>query len=156
MPKVFIASDHAGFALKQSLAAHLRERGHEVEDLGAHALDPQDDYPDFVTPCAERVAGEPGSSGIVLGASGQGEAMVANRVSGVRAAVFYGEPAASQIDADGSSLGMIASVRAHNDANVLSLGARFLSEEEAFAAVNAFLLTPFSGAERHQRRLAKF
>lgn len=156
MTKVFIASDHAGFVLKQSLAQYLREKGNEVEDLGAHALNPEDDYPDFITPCARRVTSEPGSFGIILGASGQGEAMAANRVEGVRAAVFYGEPAHSQTDAEGASLDMIASVRAHNDANVLSLGARFLSEAEARKAVDDFLSAPFSGAERHKRRLAKF
>ena len=156
MSKVFIASDHAGFALKQSLAAYLEGKGHEVEDLGAYAPNPRDDYPDFVTPCAKRVAEEPGSFGILIGGSGQGEAMAANRVKGARAAVFYGEPAQQQTDADGTSLGMISSVREHNDANMLSLAARFLSEDAARAAVDAFLATPFSGAERHARRLAQF
>ncbi len=156
MPKVFIANDHAGLALKQNLAAYLEGKGYEVEDLGAYAPDPEDDYPDFVTPCARRVAEEPGSFGILIGGSGQGEAMAANRVKGARAAVFYGEPAQQQTDADGTSLGMIASVREHNDANLLSLGARFLLEDTARTAVDAFLSTPFSGGERHRRRLAKF
>ena len=143
--------------------ARLRADGYEVEDFGALALDGEDDYPDFVTPCAKRVVeenqfadGAARAFGIVLGGSGQGEAMCANRVSGVRAAVFYGEPQREQTDANGTSLGMVASMRAHNDANILSLGARFLSDDDAYAAALKFLATPFSLAERHVRRLAKF
>lgn len=166
MAKVFFASDHAGFALKGALVEYTRGLGHEVEDLGAHSFDEGDDYPDFITPCAQRVAQENAhvghtmsymrAFGVVLGASGQGEAMAANRVDGVRAAVFYGSPPRPQTDAGGEILGMIESVRAHNDANVLSLGARFVSADEAREAVKLFLETPFSGGARHARRLAKF
>ena len=156
MPKVYLASDHAGYELRQALVSYIGALGHEVEDLGAHHFDASDDYPDFITPCAKKVAGEPGSFGIILGASGQGEAMAANRIPGVRAAVFYGAPASSQTDAGGRELDLIQSVREHNDANMLALGARFVTEEEAKEAVRAFLSTPFSGEERHVRRLNKF
>lgn len=156
MPKVYIATDHAGYALKEVLVPYIGTLGYDVEDLGAHALDEGDDYPDFITPCAKRVAEDKGSFGVILGASGQGEAMAANRVPGVRAAVFYGAPAQEQQDIEGNALTLIASVRAHNDANILSLGARFLTEEGAQEAVQAFLATPFTGDERHLRRLGKF
>ena len=156
MPKVYFASDHAGFDLKNALIEHVRSLGYGVEDMGASVLDTADDYPDFITPCARRVAAEQGSFGIIIGGSGQGEAMAANRIAGARAAVFYGEPAHPQTDAGGAVLDMGTSIRAHNDANILSLGARFLLQEDAQAVVSRFLTTPFSGEERHRRRLAKF
>ncbi|KND51649.1 MAG: ribose 5-phosphate isomerase B [Parcubacteria bacterium C7867-001] len=154
--QIFIASDHAGFELKESLRAFLAEAGHTVEDCGAFEKNEGDDYPDTVIPCAQKVAEMPDSFGIVIGASGQGEAMAANRVSGVRAAVFYGDVQGVQTDAEGGALSLVQSVRAHNNANILSLGARFITEEEAQTAVRIFLETPFSGDERHVRRLAKF
>ena len=153
---VYFASDHAGFPLKEALSKEVADAGYKVEDCGAFSLDPSDDYPDFVTVCAQKVAKEEGSFGIVFGASGQGEAMCANRVQGVRAAVFYGSPKKEQVDAGGEFLSLIASVRRHNDARILALGARFLSLEEARDAVFSFLTTPFSSDERHSRRLAKF
>lgn len=153
---IYLASDHAGFALKQALSGHLREQGYLVEDLGAHELQEGDDYPDFIGPCARAVAAAPGSFGIVLGASGQGEAMAANRVPGARCAVYYGPAPRMQTDASGQGLSLLASVRAHNDANMLSLGARFLDEGEAKEAVTAFLAAPFEGGERHLRRIGKF
>lgn len=156
MPKIYFAADHAGFELKKTLLAYVTTLGYEVEDLGAHTLDPGDDYPDYVMPCAERVADEPGSFGIIIGASGEGEAMAANRVTGARAAVFYGPPSHAQTDAGGATLTLVESARAHNDANILSLGARFVGAAEAAEAVRMFLATPFSGAERHRRRLKKF
>lgn len=162
MPKVYLAADHAGFALKSVLLERLQDAGYGVEDLGAFMLENEDDYPDVVTLCAQKVAEENAHGemacvfGVVIGASGQGEAMAANRVPGVRAAVFYGTAAQAQTDAVGTSLDMIASVRAHNDANILSLGARFLSADEAYGATMRFLETPFSNAARHTRRLAKF
>lgn len=156
MPKVYVATDHAGYALKEELIPYIGTLGFEVEDLGAHSFDAEDDYPDFITPCARKVAADNGSFGVILGASGQGEAMAANRVSGVRAAVFYGMPTASQEDAQGRTLDLIASVRAHNDANILSIGARFVSLDEAKEAVARFLTTPFSEEERHVRRISKY
>ena len=169
--KIYFASDHAGFALKCALMEHVRTRGYEVEDLGAYSLDPDDDYPDYMTPLARRVAAEPdspysakatqGTRGIIVGGSGQGEAMCANRVKGVRAAVFYGPMRVTEaLDIEGGrsedGYDAIRLPRRHNDANVLALGARFVSGEEADEAVRIFLETPFSASTRHARRLAKF
>lgn len=158
--KVLIASDHAGFELKNALVAHLPLVGHEVEDLGAHALDPEDDYPDIVTPLARRIAEEPDTFGIVLGGSGQGEAMAANRVQGVRTAVFYGKMRVTNaLDSEGGhsedGYDCVRLARKHNNANVLSLGARFISAVEAEEAVSIFLNTEFSDGERHVRRIQK-
>lgn len=155
-PRLYFASDHAGFALKKALMAYASTLGCVIDDVGAFELNQEDDYPDFVTPLAEKVASERSSRGVVIGASGQGEAMCANRVKGVRAAVFYGNPSDAQTDATGNELSLIASARAHNDANVLSLGARFVTGEEAQDALKLFLDTPFSGEERHVRRISKF
>lgn len=159
--RIYFASDHAGFLLKQALINYVSALGFATDDLGPFAVDPEDDYPDFVARLASAVASEPGSSGIVVGGSGQGEAMAANRVSGIRAAMFYGPQCAilpleenGSMDTDGFSIVRLA--RAHNDANVLSLGARFVSHEDAQEATHLFLTTPFSGSERHQRRIAKF
>ncbi|MDP1690329.1 MAG: RpiB/LacA/LacB family sugar-phosphate isomerase [bacterium] len=161
MSKIFIAADHAGFALKNALTGHIRTLGYDVEDLGAHSFDPDDDYPDYVTPLAKRVADEVGARGIIIGGSGQGEVMCANRVSGVRAAVFYGPrhvTVALDIEGGRSEDGYdaVRLPRRHNDANVLSIGARFVSGDEADEAVRIFLETPFSTSTRHARRLAKF
>ncbi|MBI4133939.1 MAG: RpiB/LacA/LacB family sugar-phosphate isomerase [Candidatus Terrybacteria bacterium] len=143
--KVFLGADHAGFALKEEIKRWLVGQGYEVEDKGAFSLDSADDYPDFVAPVARAVAEDPKERrGIVLGGSGQGEAMVANRFAGVRAAVYYGGPTA-----------IIQLSREHNDANILALGARFVSEAEAIAAVGRWLATLFSGDERHVRRIGK-
>lgn len=144
MVKVYIGSDHAGFELKEKLKKYLAELGYKTEDKGAFSFDPSDDYPDFITPVAEAVAKEDGSLGIILGGSGEGEAIDANKISGIRAIEYYGK------DLDIVRLG-----REHNDANILSLGARFVSEGEAKEAVKIFLETPFSGAPRHIRRLNK-
>ncbi len=156
MLKIYIASDHAGYELKESLNVFLKERGIETEDCGTFVIDPADDYPDYILPMAAKVAQDKGSYGIAIGASGQGEAMVANRVKGARAAVYYGQAHQPQTDAEGKSLDMLASTRAHNDANILALGARFISTEEAKVAVIAWLEVAFSGDERHKRRIAKF
>lgn len=159
--KIYFASDHAGFALKGALMKHLQTRGHEVEDIGAHTLDPEDDYPDFITPLAERVAKEKDSYGIVIGGSGQGEAMCANRVQGIRAAVFYGPMRVTEtLEIEGGHsedrYDAVRLSRRHNNANVLSIGARFVSGEEADEAVRVFIDTPFSDSPRHARRIAKF
>lgn len=153
--KVYLAADHAGFPLKEALKPFLASLGHETEDCGAFVLAMDDDYPDFVLPCAHKVAADKGSMGIVIGGSGQGEAAAANRVLGIRAAVYYGEPKRPQTDADGVELSMLESVRDHNDANVLSLAARFLTEEEAKDAVATFLAAPASNDPRHVRRRDK-
>ncbi len=163
--KIFLAADHAGFALKAVLIQYIGTLGDEVEDCGAFALDAEDDYPDFITACAREVvrAQKAGvdARGIVIGGSGQGEAMAANRISGARAAVFYGGVhAAGGLDREGSvavdEYDIVRLAREHNDANILSLGARFVSGEQAVAALRVFLDTPFSTDPRHARRLAKF
>jgi len=161
MTKIFIAADHAGFALKNALIEHIRTLGYEIEDMGAHALDAEDDYPDFMTPLARQVAASPDARGIVVGGSGQGEAMCCNRIPGVRAAVFYGPMrVTAALDTEGGhsedGYDAVRLPRRHNDANVLSIGARFISGNEADEAVRIFLETPFSGSPRHSRRLAKF
>lgn len=145
---IHIGSDHAGFDLKNEIVRFLEQQHYEVIDHGAYELDPEDDYPDFILPVAVSVAEDPNSKGIILGGSGQGEAMVANRVLGVRATVFYGEPVNSEES-------IIELSKQHNDANVLSLGARFLTDEEALEAVQLWLETSFSEEERHARRIAK-
>ncbi len=157
--KVYFAADHAGFDLKNSLITFVRgELGIEVEDCGAYEKDPHDDYPEIIAAACncmlrDHAAGEE-SRAIILGGSGQGEAIAANRFPGIRAAVYYGD-AGAQIDAAGHSFDMIASVREHNNANVLSLGARFLTDEAAKQAVRTWLATPFSGEDRHKRRIDK-
>jgi len=153
--KVYFATDHAGFELKSALIPFVQSLGYEVEDCGALQLDPEDDYPQFVAKAAKEVSEvEDGSRfAVVIGASGQGEAIMSNRFKHVRAAVYYGG-GREQKDASGKTLDMIVSARVHNNANVLSLGARFIDEAEAKRAVEAFLTTPFTGEERHKRRLA--
>ena len=140
--RVFLGADHAGFALKEALRAWLVAAGHDVVDCGAAAYDADDDYPAYVVAAAERAVAEPGARAVVLGGSGNGEAMAANKISGVRAALCW-------------SAEIARLARAHNDANVCSLGARFLDEPAAREIVGVFLATPFSGDERHARRLAQ-
>lgn len=144
MKKVFIACDHAGFELKEALKQFLVEQNYEVEDCGPSTFDPQDDYPDYILPCAQNVAEHKESVGIIIGLSGQGEAMVANRVRGVRAIVYYGGPEE-----------ILTLARQHNDANILSLGAKFLTPEAVKEAVSVWLATDFSADERHVRRIQK-
>jgi len=142
--KIYLAADHAGFDLKEVIKRYLKEQGREVEDMGAHALDEQDDYPDFILPAARKVAENPQENfGIFFGASGQGEAIAANKVKGIRAAVYYG-----------GSLDLVKRSRSHNNVNVLSLGARFLTFEEAVDAIEMWLATEFAGG-RHERRIEK-
>lgn len=159
--KVFIAADHAGFRLKGALKEHLELLGHEVVDCGAHELDPEDDYPDFVTPLAQKVAADGNSFGVILGGSGQGEAMCANRIQGVRAAVFYGPISAKEaLDREGGfsedGYDAVRLSRRHNNANVLSMGARFVSPMEASEALRVFLGTQYTADSRHVRRLGKY
>jgi ribose 5-phosphate isomerase B len=140
--KIYLGTDHAGFELKEEIKVYLKSKGLTVEDQGAYTLDPDDDYTDYVKIVAKMVQGDEGSLGIVLGGSGQGEAMVANRYKGIRAAVYYGGP--KQI---------VTFSREHNDSNILSLGARFVTFEEARGMVDLWLATPFSRDERHERRI---
>ena len=145
---IILASDHAGFALKEVVKAFLHEKGYAIDDIGAHAYVEDDDYPAFMAQAALKIAEDMGghSRGIIFGKSGQGEAMVANRLPGVRAAVWYGGSNAVSLD-------VIKLSREHNDANVLSIGAGFVTKEEMIRAVKLWLSTPFSGEERHKRRI---
>lgn len=138
--RIHIAADHAGFELKSVLVEHLRAAGHDVTDHGAPAYDAQDDYPPVCFAAGEAVVADPGSLGIVIGGSGNGEQIAANKVTGVRAALAWNTATAT--------LG-----RAHNDANVVAVGARQHSVDDAIAIVEAFLAEPFSHDERHQRRI---
>jgi ribose 5-phosphate isomerase B len=139
--RVYLGSDHAGFELKSAIVTWLGEAGHEVVDCGPASYDPEDDYPVFVMRAAEGVIGDPGSLGIVIGGSGNGEQIAANKVPGIRAALAW--------TAETAQL-----ARQHNDANVLSLGARMYSVEDAVSFAKVFIETPFSGEPRHARRLA--
>jgi ribose 5-phosphate isomerase B len=139
--RVHLGSDHAGFELKTALVARLKELGHEPIDHGPHAFDAQDDYPPYVLGAAAGAAADPESRGIVIGGSGNGEAIAANKVRGIRAALAFSDETAR--------LG-----REHNNANVLSLGARMYPEADAIRFAEIFLSTDFTGEERHVRRLA--
>ena len=151
--KILFASDHAGFELKNMLVAFVRELGYDVEDLGANELEPLDDYPDYISLVARKISDDPDNTrGIILGASGQGEAIVANRFPNVRAIVFYGQHESLNKRA---KLNIVQLSREHNNANVLSLGARFLEDFEAKIAVKDWLEAEFSGEERHVRRIKK-
>jgi ribose 5-phosphate isomerase B len=138
--RIHIASDHAGFELKSHLVQHLTAVGHDVVDHGAPVFDAQDDYPPVCLAAGEAVVADPGSLGVVIGGSGNGEQIAANKVTGVRAALAWNE-------------GTARLARAHNDANVVAIGARQHSQDEAVALVEAFLAEPFSGDPRHQRRI---
>lgn len=143
--KIFLGSDHAGFELKEHIKKYLIKSGFNVEDKGSYKLDPQDDYPDFIVPVAKKVAENPENSrGIIFGASGQGEAIAANKVKGASAALYHG-----------GNLDIVKLSRTHNNSNILSLGARFLTKEQAAEAVKLWLSTDFSGEERHARRIKK-
>jgi ribose 5-phosphate isomerase B len=139
--RVYLGSDHAGYELKDHLLTWLEANGHEPVDCGPRMYDPDDDYPPFVLRAAERVAADRDSAGIVLGGSGNGEAIAANKVRGVRAALVWSEDLATL-------------AREHNDANVISIGARMHTVEEATRFVALFLGTEFSGGDRHARRIA--
>jgi len=141
--KIILGSDHAGFELKEQIKKFLIQSGIDVEDTGAHDFNPNDDYPKIILSAAKTVAEDPANNkGIIFGASGQGEVIVANKVKGIRAAVYYG-----------SNIEIVKLSRTHNNANVLSLGARFLNKKEAIEAVKIWLETPFSEEERHSRRI---
>jgi ribose 5-phosphate isomerase B len=156
--KIYLGTDHAGFELKEKVKAYLLEARYEVVDCGAATNDKNDDYPVFIGKAADGVSKDPTSWGIVFGGSGQGEAIVANKYKHVRCALFYAPHAApNAIDVTGKTSSdpfeMLRLTREHNDSNMLSLSARFLKEDEAIKAVQIFLETPFSGEERHKRRI---
>jgi len=140
--RVYLGSDHAGFELKAQLASWLTEHGHEVVDCGPAHYDGADDYPPYVIAAAERAVADAGALAVVIGGSGNGEQIAANKVTGARAALCWSREIAEL-------------ARQHNDANVCSLGARFVSTDEAAAIVERFVATPFSEDARHVRRIAQ-
>ena len=157
---IALASDHAGFEQLKQLQSFLEASGHECHNFGPVTLTPDDDYPDFIFPAAKAVASGGCQRGIIIGRSGQGEAIAANRIKGVRCAVFYGPAVARRVvDAHGKTshdpYEIIRLGRSHNDSNMLSLAASFVSFEDTKNVVALWLETPFSGEERHQRRIDK-
>lgn len=159
--KIYIGTDHVGYEFKNKIVKYLTESGYEVVDKGAFIFDKNDDYPDFITPVAEAVSCDTASVGIILGGSGQGEAMCANKVKGVRAMVFYGtKKAIASIDITGkesdSVFEMVSLSREHDFSNIISLGMRFISENDAIIAIDLFLDSNYSNEDRHIRRINKF
>jgi len=140
--RVYLASDHAGFDLKNFIMGRLAGQGYETVDVGAHRFDSDDDYPPFCIEAGRRVVADPGSLGVVIGGSGNGEQIAANKVAGVRAALAWNEDTARL-------------AREHNDANVVAIGARMHDELTAAMLVELFVTTGFSGADRHVRRIAE-
>jgi len=140
--RVYLGSDHAGYELKMHLVNHLSKQGHDVVDVGPHVYDPEDDYPAFCLHTGAKVVADEGSLGVVIGGSGNGEQIAANKIDGVRAALVWR-----------AEIAQLA--RQHNDANVISIGAREHTLDEATSFVDVFLATPFSGNPRHARRIAQ-
>lgn len=138
--RVYLGADHAGFELKNAVKAHLEQAGHEVVDCGALVYDAHDDYPAFCIEAARRTVADPGSLGLVFGGSGNGEQIAANKVPGARCALAWSVETAEL-------------AREHNNAQLIGIGGRMHSTEEALAIVDAFISTPWSGEERHQRRI---
>lgn len=139
---VYLGADHGGYNLKEDLKIWLAENNIPLEDLGADSFNPDDDYPDFIIPVAKKVALNEDNLGLVIGRSGNGEAIAANKVRGIRAAVCLNEE-------------MARKAKEHNNANILSLGADYISADEAKQILKVFIETPFSGDERHKRRIEK-
>lgn len=142
MKKVFLASDHAGFEIKEKVKNFLVQRGDDAQDCGAIEFNSNDDYPDFIKKAADAVSKNSGSFGIVFGKSGAGEAIAANKIKGIRAFLAINEK-------------NVLLARQHNDANVMSIGSELVTEEDLFGLVQLFLETPFSNEERHKRRIEK-
>jgi ribose 5-phosphate isomerase B len=140
--RVYLGSDHAGYELKNHLVEHLQKQGHDVVDVGPHVYDPEDDYPAYCLTAGAKVVADPGSLGIVIGGSGNGEQIAANKIEGVRSALVW-------------KVEIAELARQHNDSNVCAIGAREHSPEEAESFVDTFLATPFSGNPRHARRIAQ-
>lgn len=166
--KLYLATDHAGFAAKEAVKDFLLHEGYEVEDCGAYAVEPGDDYPRYMHVVGKKLSDDVGagrnSRAIIFGASGQGEAIVANRYPHVRAVVYYGEPREQMSDSASPGrrqtsdtlpehLSILAATRAHNNANCLSIGARYMSTADAVRAASEWVATPFSLEERHVRRI---
>ena len=139
---IYLGADHGGFKLKEEIKSYLTTLGMETEDMGVMALNPDDDYPDFIIPVAKKVASNSESLGIIIGRSGNGEAIAANKFKGIRAALCWNEE-------------MALKARQHNNANILSLGADYITPENAKKIAQKFLETAFSNEQRHLRRLRK-
>ncbi len=144
MKTISMGTDHAGYELKEFLKEKITDIGHTVTDCGAHSYEETDDYPDFIRPAAQMVADKKVDLSIIIGGSGQGEAIVANRIRGVRAVVYNSE-----------NFKLITLSREHNDANIISIGSRFVSKEHALSAIELFISTNFTKEERHERRIKK-
>ncbi len=140
--KIYLATDHAAYELKEYIKKGLSAGGYEIEDCGAHSFDPNDDYPDIIKIAAQKVAAESGSYGVVFGKSGTGEAIVANKIKGVRAVIAFNEE-------------NVRLSREHNNCNVISIGSQFVTNEQAVQLIRLFVNTKFSDEERHQRRVDK-
>ncbi len=159
--KVYLATDHTGLELKNKVKEFLQKEGYEVEDCGAFDYDKSDDYPDFISKAAEAVSKDPQESvGIIFGGSGQGEAMVANKFKGVRCALFYTPALPTQsVNIEGRQstdpFEIIKLTREHNFANMLSIGIRFVKEEDVFKVIKIWLEAPVTSEERHIRRVEK-
>lgn len=158
--KIALSTDHAGFDRLDYLKNFLESHGYECVNFGPTEYVPDDDYPDYIRPAAEAVASGACELGIIFGGSGEGEAIAANRVKGVRCSVYYGPShPVETIDAEGHTavddFEILRLSRKHNNANMLSLSGRFLTNEDVVQAVTVWLATPFEGEERHQRRIAK-
>lgn len=158
--KVAITTDHAGFEALKELRVYLESMGHECIDYGPRQFDADDDYPDFIFPAARAVANGECERAVIMGGSGQGEAIAANRIKGVRCALFYGPVLAKEpIDAEGNMSDdpyeIVRLSRTHNNANVLSLSGRFLTIDEMKEALRIWFSTEFTPVERHERRIRK-
>ncbi len=158
--KIALATDHTGYQQLQEIKKWLESHGHECQNFGPTQLVQEDDYPDYIFPAAKAVANGTFERGIIFGGSGQGEAMAANRVNGVRCMVFYGPAVARKVvDAEGhvnhDPFVLVRLSRQHNNSNILSIAARFVSLEDMKHVVKIWLETPFLGEERHQRRNQK-
>ncbi len=140
--KIYLGTDHAGFEFKENVKKFLAKEGYNIEDCGAFTFDKNDDYPDFISKAAQKTSENPYSFGIVFGKSGAGECIVANKIKGIRAILGFTEK-------------NIILARTHNDANILSLGSEFVSNDKAHKLIKLFLETPFSNEERHIRRINK-
>jgi ribose 5-phosphate isomerase B len=158
--RIALASDHAGFAYLEELELFLKSLGHEAKNYGPQKLNPEDDYPDYIVPAARAVGAGDCDKGLVLGGSGQGESIAANKIKGVRCAVFYGPAVARKVvDADGRTshdpLEIVRLSRWHNDANMLSIAARFVALDDTKQVIKVWLETEFSDEARHRRRNEK-
>lgn len=158
--KIALSTDHAGFDQLKLLEEFLKSKGYECTNYGPKEFDAEDDYPDFIFPAAKAVAGGECEVGIIMGGSGQGEAMAANRIKGARCMVYYGtSKAVEAVDAEGhksdDEYEILKLSKQHNNANMISFAARFVSQEEIEKAATIWLNEPFSGAERHARRIGK-